>query len=614
MKYRLQKSNVFNAIIALVVTLCTADLQAQTPIWWGNYDNTAALSQFGAEAVDTYHCAVLANVARPELKGATLHGVRFYLADKSHVDDVCVWLSKSRPAAGDKADQLVVKVPKEALADLRNDQRMVEVMLPEAYPLQTNVYVGYSFRITQLTTDDDRRPIVVSKGQRTTGSLWMRTAKTIPAWSDYTNLQGALTIQMMITNPNLPDHDVRAGAQEPMVAQIASNAPATLSLTHRGLAPLVSVDYVTTVDGHTQHETHYEFPQPVSTYGTSVTMPATLPVPAVNGTYDYSIRVTRVNGQPNAAEADATGSGTLIATDRLGTRRTVMEEYTGTWCGWCPRGIVALSDLATSFGDRFIGIAAHNKDAMAISAYQSLMTGSFPAASIDRSVNCDPYHGTTDELTDYAAPAVVTAALERPTEADLALTAQWSDESRTQIVCNAATTFYYDCPNAPYALAFVLTADGLTGSGKAWDQVNYFSGQKGYPENLAEFCQADDPVTGMIYDHVAVAALGIASGIKGSISSPLVSGAQQVYTTTITTEGNTIIQDRNRLHAVALLINTSTGRIANAALSEIHPAGYNAVNNLHTAARHTATFDLSGRRIERPVKGIYIQGGKKIIK
>jgi hypothetical protein len=46
---------------------------------------------------------------------------------------------------------------------------------------------------------------------------------------------------------------------------------------------------------------------------------------------------------------------------------TVGEEKTGSWCGWCPRGAVALAQMETT--PNFIGIAVHNADPMTISSY-----------------------------------------------------------------------------------------------------------------------------------------------------------------------------------------------------------------------------------------------------
>ena len=39
-------------------------------------------------------------------------------------------------------------------------------------------------------------------------------------------------------------------------------------------------------------------------------------------------------------------------------RKVVVEELTGTACGWCPRGLVGMKMLRDLYGDRFIGVAA----------------------------------------------------------------------------------------------------------------------------------------------------------------------------------------------------------------------------------------------------------------
>jgi thiol-disulfide isomerase/thioredoxin len=61
-----------------------------------------------------------------------------------------------------------------------------------------------------------------------------------------------------------------------------------------------------------------------------------------------------------------------------------MEEYTGTWCGWCPRGIVGLQLVNETYGDRVQTIAVHYDDPMETSVYYSLLPGSFPNATVNR--------------------------------------------------------------------------------------------------------------------------------------------------------------------------------------------------------------------------------------
>lgn len=41
------------------------------------------------------------------------------------------------------------------------------------------------------------------------------------------------------------------------------------------------------------------------------------------------------------------------------TKRVVEEEFTGTHCGWCVRGIAGIEASKQKYGDRLIVIAVH---------------------------------------------------------------------------------------------------------------------------------------------------------------------------------------------------------------------------------------------------------------
>jgi thiol-disulfide isomerase/thioredoxin len=92
--------------------------------------------------------------------------------------------------------------------------------------------------------------------------------------------------------------------------------------------------------------------------------------------------VVTVDGQvaPNGVSL-LTGVGVKSATATLGTdtsntvlvnviaprftTKMLIEDYTGTWCGWCPRMSKSIQDLhAGQDGDRIIAVAIHNNDAM----------------------------------------------------------------------------------------------------------------------------------------------------------------------------------------------------------------------------------------------------------
>ncbi len=123
----------------------------------------------------------------------------------------------------------------------------------------------------------------------------------------------------------------------------------------------------------------------------------------------YSARVTKVNGKPN--EYDFQRVGDALTVMRSGfPRRLVCEEYTGTWCGWCPAGIAAFRKAKEVLKDRFIPIAVHSEDEMDMTAagapYETFVKDMAmtyaPAAVINRMTNAfDPDPATILEFLSY---------------------------------------------------------------------------------------------------------------------------------------------------------------------------------------------------------------------
>lgn len=305
-------------------------------------------------------------------------------------------------------------------------------------------------------------------------------------------------------------------------------------------------------------------------------------------------------------------------------RRAVVEEYTGTWCGNCPRGIVGLQRLTEDFGDRVIPIAVHSGDVMEIAAYPALQPGDgIPACNLDRKGKLDPYNGGgTRGFFHYGIDVEVASELEQPVEAGITLTAQWNDAQLWDVRFTATTIFNINSPEAPYRLAFILLEDGLTGEGKQWEQVNYFSYEEGTSnfadDDMKEWRDAPYNVGNMVYNHVPVNTLGIKDGIAGSIQAPIVSGTPQTYSNIVTTLNVRVIQDKSHLSAVVLLLNTETGEIVNAAKADILPYGTDAVQTVAIPNRPNGQSlnDLQGRRVSpsSQAKGVYIRNHRKFIK
>ena len=302
-------------------------------------------------------------------------------------------------------------------------------------------------------------------------------------------------------------------------------------------------------------------------------------------------------------------------------RMVVVEEFTGSWCGWCPRGTVGLERLQQDFGDRVILIAVHTGDGepMVLPAYPNLVpgTGGVPSARIDRGDKVDPYVGTLTEA-HYGINLDVEAALRQPSEAKVELSAQWADAQQWDVSFTVSTTFAQSSETAPYALAFVLTEDSLRGQGKSWAQRNFYTNSEDYLDDDMKFWrESADYVTNVAFNHVAVATLGITKGVSGSIQAPIVAGEPQQFTRKVTTLNNKVIQDKSRLTAVVLLLNTETGRVVNAAKSAVLPFDTNSIAApVAPAASDGHCYNLGGQRIPAPrgSKGLYIRQGRKIVR
>lgn len=317
-------------------------------------------------------------------------------------------------------------------------------------------------------------------------------------------------------------------------------------------------------------------------------------------------------------------------------RRSVVEEYTGTWCGNCTAGMAAMKLMEQTFGDRFIGIAVHTGtgEPMNNAAYKQadLVPASVPRSAIDRGGYVNSYSGSAGEARAGIVDDVA-AALAVPAEAGVEISAIWNEAEQKRIACTVETTFGFDATDAPYAIAIVITEDGLHGTGSAWMQENYYSHEYSSTRELpgAEmdvYWDAPRKIDGLSYDHVAVATLGIKNGQAGSIKAPIVKGQSQTFETNVAVVGNTVIQNRNNLTAIAMLINTETGRVVNAAKARVTAFGGDGIEPLPLPPSTVregetgAVYDLSGRRLGSDEllisndgfqKGIYISGGKKYI-
>lgn len=274
------------------------------------------------------------------------------------------------------------------------------------------------------------------------------------------------------------------------------------------------------------------------------------------GGQNYNIDVT-VTATGDADNTNDMLSTSVSAVSSVVPRVVVGEEKTGEWCGWCPRGGVALAEMALSNPNDFIGIAVHNGDAMAVASYDgnigNYIPGGYPGGGVDRVIEGDPssFSSMYNARKSNIAPASVVAT---------------GTYDATTISVDITANFVGSL-SGDYRLAAILIADSIVGAG----QGNYYSGggsgQLAMPNGGSmpnyDFATGPQTVNPFYHDHVAMALGGDEiNGAAGSLPASVSDGQSVTYSYAFPRNSN---YNMGKFHIVGMLVNGSTGEILNAA-------------------------------------------------
>lgn len=281
------------------------------------------------------------------------------------------------------------------------------------------------------------------------------------------------------------------------------------------------------------------------------------------------ITITGVNGGADSNPANNSISVMFNTMSQSGTKAVFIEEATGAWCGWCPRGTVGLNYMANTYPNTAATVAVHSGDPMEIAGYTpqiaALVGNSYPSALIDRKVLTDPGQTTLqtgyNELITEVVPVDVAAG---------------ATQAGNILTINAQATFYTNFSNANFRLAVAISEDGVTGTGDGtnavtydYDQVNYYSGGGSGPMGGYENLGDPVPATQMVYDHVARTILGGFDGAPNSVPAVISAGNVVSHTFNYTIPASS---DVNNLHITVILIDATDGSIVNAKQSSVAQA------------------------------------------
>ncbi len=259
-------------------------------------------------------------------------------------------------------------------------------------------------------------------------------------------------------------------------------------------------------------------------------------------------------------------------------RRVYLEEFTGAWCGFCPRGAYAINNLYATYPGQVAVVSIHSdqgssaNDMMDVPQGDSLvsdigfpsteaLTG-FPDGWTARSIpsgattwNVDPSQWATGIAAEFGlsvSDGIVADELQQPVEATVTVDNISYNSSTQQVTARVSVTFA-QAESGDLRLNLMVTEDSVSGSGSGWDQHNYYSsaGSVGpsVPGNPLYSLPASIP--GWQHMHVFREAVGGIHGQAGIIPASVKAGSNYSTTFTFTLPSN--IQDTNHVHLIGLV-------------------------------------------------------------
>lgn len=415
----------------------------------------------------------------------------------------------------------------------------------------------------------------------------------------YIQLLALITLLCYPSNISADDYSLAPSTGRKVYVPIdAESAKGQLLVTNYGRTPVQNFTYKLSFQGTVLYEKKYVMKEPLRRMDVG-TIAIDVPPDTKLSKTELQIEITKVNGEANTATFPYANLPRITVT-QVPHRRIVVEEYTGMWCQYCPRGIALMKNLERNYPENFIGIAIHITDPLTCSdyAWNAAAILRYPTLQMNRSRLLSNFTAVTEFEEEMAMGA----------DMDVDVTAQW-DKAKENVTITPRVTFRTTPQGKPYAIAYVLTEDGKANT--AWVQNNHYSGDTGLlgiSTELDQFINSPRALRGYPNDFTAVAARGVYNpGEEYLIKNPIEIDKPQSFNQVFNVSQIRLLHDKTKLKVCVLLINTANGQIENAAkcsITDAAPAGISPVKEGQNTAVEVARYTLDGRRLHGPQRGI----------
>ncbi|MDE6339211.1 MAG: hypothetical protein K2K97_05425 [Muribaculaceae bacterium] len=422
-----------------------------------------------------------------------------------------------------------------------------------------SVVIGYYFR---LTSDDVNYISVDGVYHENIEGGWIgnKVGNGNIVWSNISGSYGNLCMGCTITGSNLPENGVAllslSGTEyaEPGLAfpyimyfqNTASNDVTSMEITYSVGSGTPKTETVNLSSPMSYNERKgLRFNNLVCT------------APGVNVPVKFEIK--KVNGKDNIAADKSRLSYINCFKAADGFKRIhLMEEATGTWCKWCPSGMVMMDNIQKNYPDSYALVAIHGQDEMQVSSTApvlNLFGGDYPLAMADRATFMYPQNSNINtllkEYTDYYKDVPSFLGI---------TTLSGVKDAEGNLKVNTGVQFALDVPNADrYRLSYYITESGVG----PYEQNNseYYGG--GYGE-MGGWGSKPAFVT-MLFSDVARLLEGGINGLSGSIPVSPEKGKEYMYEAVLPL--TTVTKDNVNL--IAFVIDNADGHVVNVAQKTI---------------------------------------------
>lgn len=426
-----------------------------------------------------------------------------------------------------------------------------EVVLDEPYVFTgEEIAVGFQFKCPRSNGFTNYYPFAI--GNESAINEYCDNAALVNGDGDeWAHIGSPVAMVVGVEGENLPTWVATAGYQFPFVVKPGEKADVIMQFFNLGGTRVTSVSTESKVDGADLVAEDHNVSVSPGTIGQVSFETAVLDK---EGIYNVEAQITKAN---DMAVEPVTVDGYVKSIDKGTKRRILVEEWTGTWCGWCPIGIWGMDEMNKNYPDDFVGIAIHGDDDMEDYEYITSLArrgyaSNFPGALVDRMAQVQP-------SPDNLKLAVELLGGNRGF-GDISIEAKYVDEKETMLQIDGSAKITYDpaevnplLASSKYRVAFVITENKVPGV-----QNNNFAGGRngkcGGWENKRSSVSWE-------YSDVA-RKIDTFDGIEGLL--PDVMEKDKEYTFSHNIKLPSAVKVGSNIDIVAILINGTTGYVENA--------------------------------------------------